>query len=368
MNPLSFQQNILMGADPELFIEDSGKIVGSEKYVPEAGIIAPSGGKTVRDGVQVEVHPAPASCRAYFTNNLSYCFKQLVASLKSQSPNATLNFSQVVKLSKEEMDSLSEQSKIFGCAPSNNIYGNEQSKIKVNPKRYLKRSAGGHIHLSSYHNDLPELTAMLRTPDPLIPVLDIILGNTCVLLDRNPNNVERRKVYGKAGEHRIKPYGCEYRTLSNFWIRATPLASMVMGLARFASNLVQQNRTGIANYNYVDTLKSLVSQEKVVQAIQENNFELAMENFSKIESFICECAQNHINSYPINPATIKPFHYFVKRGLDYWFKESPIHHWTVSYHDGHGAGIEAFLQGTVKNDMINNKKDLPEKSIAEIWT
>ena len=29
---------------------------------------------------------------------------------------------------------------------------------------------------------------------------------------------QRKKMYGAAGAHRVKSYGVEYRTLSNFWI------------------------------------------------------------------------------------------------------------------------------------------------------
>jgi hypothetical protein len=37
----------------------------------------------------------------------------------------------------------------------------------------------------------------------------------------------RKQLYGKAGAHRIKSYGPEYRTLSNFWIFSKHLTSWV---------------------------------------------------------------------------------------------------------------------------------------------
>ena len=355
-----------MGADPELFIETNGAIVGSEKLVPETGIDSGSGGKTVRDGVQIEIHPTPAHCRAYFTNNLSYCFKALVKQIRATDEKANLNFSSVVKLSKEEMASLSEQSKVFGCMPSNNVYDQEQSKIKVNPKRYLKRSAGGHIHLSSSHGDA-NVTNMLRNPNPMIPVLDIILGNTSVLIDRNPANKERRKVYGKAGEHRIKPYGCEYRTLSNFWLQSVPLASMVMGLARYACNIVQQTNQVSKTTDYVGTLFSLVKQDNIVKAIQENDFDLAMENFLKLKEFFSLTTQSNCHNYPINYNNIPDFLHFVEKGMSYWWNNNPIHEWTVAYTEGHGLGFESFLQNRVRKDRLDNKPSLPDKTCKEIW-
>lgn len=45
--------------------------------------------------------------------------------------------------------------------------------------------------------------------------MDLHLGVPSLVLDKD---TERRKLYGKAGAFRPKPYGVEYRTLSNFWI------------------------------------------------------------------------------------------------------------------------------------------------------
>ncbi|MCW8826503.1 MAG: hypothetical protein OQK78_08770, partial [Gammaproteobacteria bacterium] len=49
----------------------------------------------------------------------------------------------------------------------------------------------------------------------VVKAMDLYLGVPSVLID--PDN-DRRELYGKAGAYRNKPYGLEYRTLSNFWI------------------------------------------------------------------------------------------------------------------------------------------------------
>ena len=46
--------------------------------------------------------------------------------------------------------------------------------------------------------------------------MDFFLGLPSVLYDAD---TERRKLYGKAGAMRYKPYGVEYRTLSNAWLK-----------------------------------------------------------------------------------------------------------------------------------------------------
>lgn len=52
-------------------------------------------------------------------------------------------------------------------------------------------------------------------PLDVVKAMDLFLGVPSVLMDEGE---ERKQLYGKAGAHRPKPYGVEYRTLSNFWI------------------------------------------------------------------------------------------------------------------------------------------------------
>ena len=93
--------------------------------------------------------------------------------------------------------------RVFGCEPDYNAWTGE-----VNPKPHCDnpnlRSAGGHIHVET---DLDRRA--------VIQAMDLFLGVPSVLMDKGE---ERRKLYGAAGSYRSKPYGVEYRTLSNFWI------------------------------------------------------------------------------------------------------------------------------------------------------
>ena len=96
----------------------------------------------------------------------------------------------MVEVDKAELDSLSEASRRLGCGPSLNAH-DKTASINVDASTYLKRSAGGHIHLGGVHN------YPYYTPDHLATLMDIIVGNTCVMIDRDPNAAERRKVYGR---------------------------------------------------------------------------------------------------------------------------------------------------------------------------
>lgn len=99
-----------------------------------------------------------------------------------------------------------------GCDPDYNAYEMDvnnlpQARIAAQDKVGNTRGAGGHVHVG-YPSGLcqPEIMAML---------LDVVLGLPYAAKDKQGS---RRKWWGHAGLYRPKPYGVEYRTLSNFWI------------------------------------------------------------------------------------------------------------------------------------------------------
>src|ERR1035437_500862 len=390
LKPLSFYQAVSLGCDPEFFFAKGGKVIGSEKVLDASGIKTnpqdntsyhPSGGgnisKFIMDGVQAELNPRPSSCRALLGNEIRACFRDLHALLVSK--GVVADFSQCVEVTQEEMDTLSDKARIFGCAPSTNCYTAAESKISVDPKVYRGRSAGGHIHIGNQYQqylDNPGFREQyraayeiskdpnnawkigsrteyaLKTPDIMVPVLDIVLGNTCVLVDRAPSNKERRKVYGKAGEHRLKPYGIEYRTLSNFWLRSYQLMSMVMGITRLAVQLVEQSTP---DNDYVKALFDAVNRNDVIKAINENDFELALANFKKIENILYEACESNWGNYPFSAKYANPFRYFVNKGVDHWFEKDVVNHW-MNAPEGHGSGWESFLAGRVTTELRQSMK------------
>lgn len=358
--------SMYMGCDPEFFFSKKGEVFGAEKVIPPDGIVYEPGtckweagnpkrdgdytslqsvkSKIIIDGVQAELNPRPNTCRANLGNEISACFRKIYSDLKMKN-SFDIDFSPVIEVSKKEMDSLSEKSKQFGCAPSKNIY-NTPSKIKVNPAEYRYRSAGGHIHLSG--NDTSSKSAISH-PERLVPMLDIVLGNTCVLLDRNEMMKERRKIYGRAGEYRLPAHGLEYRTLSNFWLLSYPLMSFVMGLSKLSVSIIGQSET---DYNYEEAILSVINKDNITEAINENNFELAEENFEKLEPVILDITTT---DNPINSYNIKQFKYFVKKGIHYWFKDPSLEHW-MKLPEGHGNGWESFLDRKVESDLIKEKQ------------
>lgn len=351
---------IMFGCDPEFFFQKNGKIVGSEKIIDiKKGMkVNGSNSKLIVDGVQAEINPVPNTCRQVLAGEISRCMIQLYKEM-SKDKDLSLNFNPTIKVTKEELKSLDEKSRVFGCAPSRNINPKSRNAVKIrDPKTYMYRSAGGHIHIGrpqggyGIQGSPNDVTAVLREPERTIAIMDIIIGNTCVLLDRDPGNKERRKVYGKAGEFRTPAHGLEYRTLSNFWLRSYPLMSFVMNLARFSVSIMASTMPG---RDFEKELLSMVKMSKIHQAINNNDAELAWDNFQRIKPFIAQYTTQN-QDFPLTVDNMEKFEFFVSKGLDYWFKEDPLQHWiNLGSSGAAGEGWETFLKNKVMPQMMAEK-------------
>lgn len=200
---------------------------------------------------------------------------------------------------------------------------------------------------------------MFSHREKLVPLLDILLGNTSVLIDRDPHAAERRKVYGRAGEYRLPKHGLEYRTLSNFWLRAYPLMHGMMGLARLGLDILTAEEIALegGGWGAVKRLTELVSIDKVRTAINENNLDLAKENYAGVRKFI----EDHVSddastlSRGLQAGYLPAFDFFIemidRKGIEYWFPDDPMTYWTSVFTEGHETGFEAFMTGKVADKM-----------------
>lgn len=341
---------VFLGCDPEFFfVRKGGEVIGSEKVLKTP--VASGAAKFVMDGVQVELNPCPHSCREGLGGEISLAFRALKLHLE-KAGDIEASFTTVVEVDKKELDTLSDRAKVFGCAPSLNAYGRAPS-VTLDAEKYRKRSAGGHIHLGISTAAYPWMKGTLPR---LVPLLDIFLGNTCVLLDRDPEAIERRRVYGRAGEHRLPAHGLEYRTLSNFWLRSYQLTSFVMGVARQTTNIfahgLYYTQPNVPVYDATtkawspeEEILSLVDLRKVEEAINTNNLPLAQENWEVVKKFLAAHAHNF--SYGLMPSCFKNFDRFAARvqaeGLERVFPENPIDHWATLNNTGQARGWERFI-------------------------
>lgn len=287
-----------LGTDPEAFFKHKNQIIGSEKLIPAKGISTPYG-RIVRDGVQFELNPRSGTSVDELGHNISGLFVELRRIL-SDHKGVSICLDGLVEVSRAELDSLSPECQVLGCKPSFNIY--DTPAINVDPVLYQKRSAGGHIHVGVSNRKVLDIIRHC------IATMDIVVGNSCVLLDRDLGAAERRENYGRAGEFRLPNYGFEYRTTSNFWIHSFTLMSFVFGLAQFAESIVSEVADG--NKELWNDLANKVDIEKVKTAINTNNFSLALANFERIIPFL----ERHLPSdgVSLTPNNLRSFIRFAK--------------------------------------------------------
>jgi hypothetical protein len=195
---------IRLGADPETFLIDStGKhisaigLIEAGKWDPLQIPDMPKGFTLQEDNVSLEYGIPPASSAEEFISHIQSVME------KSRSYVKGLSFSKLSCTIFDEDQMAHPMAHIFGCEPDFDAW-TKKTNGKPQPPHPFMRSAGGHIHVETQ-----------RDPWEVVRLMDLYLGVPAVFMD---SGLERKQLYGKAGACRIKSYGPEYRTLSNFWI------------------------------------------------------------------------------------------------------------------------------------------------------
>lgn len=256
-----------VGSDPELFLTKNGSIISAEGIIggtkDEPKEVTEHGHAIQEDNVMIEFNIPPCETADSFLGEINYMKEYLNTYVKLKDKTYGLSFTVTHDFTDEEVNT--EQAKVFGCDPDFNVY----TKFINDPPSPAqnKRSCGGHIHIG-YDNPEQETT------EQIIYALDIMLGLDSVLLD---NDRYRKLMYGKAGSFRFKPYGLEYRTLSNFWIADDMLIKWVFNRVESAINLVNSGHLAEILEKY---------ESKIKDAIDNSDVKLSIEVYSEIQKIL----------------------------------------------------------------------------------
>ena len=226
----------LIGADPELFVKDKR----SKEFISGWGLIKGDkqnpypvdDGAVQVDGMALEFNINPARTKTEFVRNIVSVKRQLSGMIGpdlSLVPTPTVHFSDKVWLNTPD------EAAILGCDPDFNAWdgGRENNR----PDGEVKfRTGAGHIHIGWTEGVNIDNPVHLDVCIALVQQLDATLGVWSVLKDED---TERRSLYGRAGAFRPKPYGVEYRVLSNFWTKNKTLMSEVYGITMNSIKLLQ---------------------------------------------------------------------------------------------------------------------------------
>ncbi len=227
--PQNTAPKITIGCDPEIFLrrKSDNKLVSAHDLIPGTKAVPykVEGGAIQVDGIAAEFNTNPADNWRDWYNNIGLVRTQLQAML----PHHTFSYEPAVMLDKDYFETLPDGTKLLGCDPDFNAWTGQ-----VNPPpngKSLMRTGAGHIHVGWTQVENPMSEVHFEECRTVVRQLDYYLGVPSILWDTDNR---RREMYGKAGAFRPKPYGVEYRTPSNAWLRHDRLWPNLFTFSRMA--------------------------------------------------------------------------------------------------------------------------------------
>ena len=222
--------NLLVGGDPEFFLYDRkiSEYVSAHNMLPgtkEAPHKMKCGHVQV-DGTAVEFNIDPASSEEEFIENVHgaiNCIREMV------DPRYDFIFTPYVQYTAPTFAKIPKKALELGCNPDFNGYTFQRNPVPNTGGKYqMIRTGSGHVTVGFTPELLSEdeYTGMdhLLTCGRIARNLDVTLGVPSVDWDRDR---VRRGLYGQAGAFRPKPFGIEYRVLSNKWLTSTDYMRLV---------------------------------------------------------------------------------------------------------------------------------------------
>jgi len=247
--------NILIGADPELFVKQNGVfrsaygLIPGDKRHPEP---VPDGGIQI-DGMALEFNINPCSNG----DELVHRVHSVLDTLRERVKGYDLAITPVAVFEKSHFDEQPEKARELGCDPDYNAWTGEENPRPDNTT--TMRTAGGHVHVGWRKPE--EIDGEhIGMSYALVRELDFHLGLPSLLYDQES---ERRAMYGKAGACRIKPYGVEYRSLSNKWISDDGL---ILWVDRATRNAVESIMKGKFLVNTYGDIQEIINNSRVNEA------------------------------------------------------------------------------------------------------
>lgn len=246
-----------LGCDPEMFLADvTGKLIascgkiGGSKDMPMRLPLG-DGFAVQEDNVAIEFNIPPASNAKEYIDSISRTISFLDNEVKQMGLHI-VNLS-AASFDKDQLEHPAAQE--FGCDPDFNAWTRKRNPRPKAEDETL-RSCGGHVHVG-----VDDVDRIL-----LIKNMDLYLGVPSIIMDKGE---QRKQLYGKGGAHRMKPYGVEYRTLSNFWVYDGKLIEWVWNNTERALKATEASFA-------IDEHK-----DDILEAIDNNNKDVAMKLIKK---------------------------------------------------------------------------------------
>lgn len=246
---------ILVGADPEVFMKKEGKFFSAHNAIPgdKKNPHKVKAGAVQVDGMALEFNIDPAKNEKEFVENLT----TVMGVLKSMVPEYSLEAVPVADFDEEHIKAQPKEALELGCEPDYNAWLNGE----VNPRpdgEVSFRTGAGHVHIgwgSGFDVADPD---HLEACCMVVKQLDYYLGLGSLVYDKD--GARRRVMYGAAGAFRPKPYGVEYRVLSNSWLKSEELMAWVFRMTKKAVDDLMSGKK--AYITFQDYARDLLAEAK----------------------------------------------------------------------------------------------------------
>lgn len=213
---------ILVGADPEVFMAKNGKFFSAHGAIQgdKKNPFKVNKGAVQVDGLALEFNIDPAKNEKEFITNL----KTVMQTLGEMVPGYELKAVPVADFDADHMAAQPEEALELGCEPDFNAWKGGEVNPRPNGKVNF-RTGAGHVHIG-WGKDFDIADPQhIEACCMVVKQLDYYLGLGSLLYDIE--GTKRRVMYGGPGAFRAKPYGVEYRVLSNTWLKDEKLMSWV---------------------------------------------------------------------------------------------------------------------------------------------
>ena len=260
---------ITLGADPEFtFFDKNDRPVPAHRLGFGDKQHKKTHGRTTahRDGFNLEMNfTAPFTCRAFVVEYMKPSLKQIEYDLPK---GIKLRAKAAYEIDLQDlMSDAPEDVRVFGCEPAFDAYTGEATYIDIDAETHPWRYAGGHMHFGTqievekldsttsyeyeqtywkHYNEerqraLEKNKNVLWDPNKytkLAKIFDWLIGIPLTCIYNGPEQFQRRKYYGKAGEFRPQRYtreymGFEYRTPPPELFNHLTMVSLFYGVGRY---------------------------------------------------------------------------------------------------------------------------------------
>lgn len=231
--------NILIGADPEVFLRKGSSLVSAHDMMPGSKyepFFVDKGAIQV-DGVAAEFNIFPAENADEFVGNIRHVMAQMLDIIHSNDEEVGFAIQPTAHFDPDYFFNLPGEVLALGCEPDYSAY-----TMEPNPKPHTDRpfrTGAGHIHIGWTQGANPQGKGHFALCAEIVRALDETLYEASLKWDADE---ERRSLYGAKGSFRPKSYGVEYRPLSNMILSSDEILKYVFNITKSVATSVLQEQ------------------------------------------------------------------------------------------------------------------------------